>query len=186
MPPLYLLPSTVTNNKNRFRAWPASNTNVCQCENQECSNNNYIKKSLERHYEWEINLNYMQKKCTCLTTLAPPSRVLPDHFHILVTQRTSYTRICDNNYINTKGFVKTIPWDVTISFKLITFSWCNFFRILISRMAVIGNCMDKGHSNVSKKMKTPTNDYINSSLNTVSNWLCLLYWGAKNYQQKDI
>lgn len=29
---------------------------------------------------------------------------------------------------------------MTISLRLMTFWWCSFFRILISRMAVIGNC----------------------------------------------
>ncbi len=41
-----------------------------------------------------------------------------------------------------KIFIKrNKPLEVTISFNLITFSCCSFFRILISRIAVIGNCV---------------------------------------------
>lgn len=35
--------------------------------------------------------------------------------------------------------IRKVPGEVTISFSWITFWWCSFFSILISRMAVIGN-----------------------------------------------
>jgi len=45
--------------------------------------------------------------------------------------------VCQNNALIHVIFVR--PGEVTISLRLMTFWWCSFLRILISRMAVIGN-----------------------------------------------
>ena len=50
------------------------------------------------------------------------------------------------------------PFDVTISLSLTTFLWLRIFKILISRIAVIGNCAGRRARRLLRQAHVPAND----------------------------